>query len=138
MLLEQRIVDLQKDKGALIDKVRELKKENASLKAIRKYELNVAKLEIEKLEQRNAELEKEKCELLGIIQGKDKVIQELEKENEQLKAQIEEEKKFRKDVMNNELRLIKQIEKMKVVSTVSLRLRNGGRNMKNIWRKEIL
>ena len=28
-----------------------------------------------------AELEKEKCELLGIIQGKDKVIQELEKEN---------------------------------------------------------
>lgn len=27
-----------------------------------------------------AELEKEKCELLGIIQGKDKVIQELEKE----------------------------------------------------------
>ena len=30
------------------------------------------------------ELEKEKCELLGIIQGKDKVIQELEKENEEL------------------------------------------------------
>ena len=27
-----------------------------------------------------AELEKEKCELLGIIQGKDKVIQELKKE----------------------------------------------------------
>ena len=26
------------------------------------------------------ELEKEKCELLGIIQGKDKVIQELKKE----------------------------------------------------------
>ena len=33
-----------------------------------------------------AELEKEKCELLGIIQGKDKVIQELEKENAQLKS----------------------------------------------------
>lgn len=32
------------------------------------------------------ELEKEKCELLGIIQGKDKVIQELEKENAELKA----------------------------------------------------
>ena len=32
-----------------------------------------------------AELEKEKCELLGIIQGKDKVIQELEKENAELK-----------------------------------------------------
>ena len=28
-----------------------------------------------------AELEKEKCELLGIIQGKDKVIQELKKVN---------------------------------------------------------
>ena len=32
MLLEQRILDLQKDKGALIDKVRELEKENAELK----------------------------------------------------------------------------------------------------------
>lgn len=30
------------------------------------------------------ELEEEKCELLGIIQGKDKVIQELEKENAEL------------------------------------------------------
>ena len=36
-----------------------------------------------------AELEKEKCELLGIIQGKDKVIQELEKENAELKEQVE-------------------------------------------------
>lgn len=67
----------------------ELEKENANLKALRKYELNVAKLEIEKLEQRNAELEKEKCELLGIIQGKDKVIQEFEKENAKLKKQVE-------------------------------------------------
>ena len=33
-----------------------------------------------------AELEKEKCELLGIIRGKDKVIQELEKENAKLKS----------------------------------------------------
>lgn len=63
----------------------ELEKENANLKALRKYELNVAKLEIEKLEQRNAELEEEKCELLGIIQGKDKVIQELKKENAELR-----------------------------------------------------
>ena len=31
MLLEQRILDLQKDKGALIDKVRELKNEVARL-----------------------------------------------------------------------------------------------------------
>ena len=36
-----------------------------------------------------AELEKEKCELLGIIQGKDKVIQELEKEKAELKEQVE-------------------------------------------------
>ena len=32
------------------------------------------------------ELKEEKCELLGIIQGKDKVIQELEKENVELKS----------------------------------------------------
>lgn len=32
------------------------------------------------LEKEAEELEKEKCELLGIIQGKDKVIQELKKE----------------------------------------------------------
>ena len=38
------------------------------------------------------ELEEEKCELLGIIQGKDKVIQELEKENAELKEQIEQMK----------------------------------------------
>ena len=31
-------------------------------------------------EERARELEKEKCELLGVIQGKDKVIQELKKE----------------------------------------------------------
>ena len=36
-----------------------------------------------------AELEKEKCELLGIIQGKDKVIQELEKENAELKEKLD-------------------------------------------------
>ena len=34
-----------------------------------------------------AELEKEKCKLLCIIQGKDKVIQELEKENAELKKE---------------------------------------------------
>ena len=36
-----------------------------------------------------AELEKEKCELLGIIRGKDKVIQELEKENAELKEKLD-------------------------------------------------
>lgn len=35
------------------------------------------------------ELEREKCELLSFIQGKDKVIQELEKENAKLKEQVE-------------------------------------------------
>ena len=35
-----------------------------------------------------AELEEEKCELLGIIQGKDKVIQELKKENAELTCQM--------------------------------------------------
>lgn len=34
----------------------ELEKENANLKVLRKYELNVAKVEIEKLEKGNAEL----------------------------------------------------------------------------------
>ena len=38
------------------------------------------------------ELEKEKCELLGIIQGKDKVIQELEKENAELDCQMNRNK----------------------------------------------
>ena len=36
------------------------------------------------------DLEKEKCELLGLIQGKDKVIKELEEKNNQLKARLEE------------------------------------------------
>ncbi len=38
------------------------------------------------------ELEEEKCELLGIIQGKDKVIQELEKENAELDCQMNRNK----------------------------------------------
>jgi len=42
-----------------------------------------------------AELEKEKCELLGIIQGKDKAIQDLQKENAELKRQVEHYKKQR-------------------------------------------
>ena len=37
------------------------------------------------------ELEEEKCELLGIIQGKDEVIQELEKENAELKEKYVKE-----------------------------------------------
>ena len=56
------------------------------------------------------ELEKEKCELLGIIQGKDKVIQELKKElnsmlvskNQQLTKAKEIIKKF-SEFVNNEV-----------------------------------
>ena len=50
---------------------------------IKGYELSIKQI---------AELEKEKCELLGIIQGKDKVIQELEKENAELKNRNKESK----------------------------------------------
>ena len=56
------------------------------------------------------ELEKEKCELLGIIQGKDKVIQELKKElnsmlvskNQQFTKAKEIIKKF-SEFVNNEV-----------------------------------
>jgi len=40
-------------------RIAELEKENANLKALRKYELNVAKLEIEKLEKENEKYVKE-------------------------------------------------------------------------------
>lgn len=40
-----------------------------------------------------AELEKEKCELLGIIQGKDKVIQELKELNNMLVSKNQQLKK---------------------------------------------
>ena len=70
--------ELEREKCELLgivqgkDKViQELEKENANLKALKKYELNVAKLEIEKLEQRNAELksqiEKMKFDVLSLI-----------------------------------------------------------------------
>ena len=47
------------------------------------------------MEMRNqiAELEKEKCELLGIIQGKDKVIQELKELNNMLISKNQQLKK---------------------------------------------
>ena len=69
----------------------ELEKENKNLKALKKYELNVAKLEIEKLEQRNVKLialinaereRQEKCD--GVHLRK---IAELEKENAELKKE---------------------------------------------------
>ena len=54
---------------------------NAKNKAIRRAEI---------AEKHIVELEKEKCELLGIIQGKDKAIQDLEKENKILAQNLED------------------------------------------------
>jgi chromosome segregation ATPase len=53
-----------------------------------------------------AELEKEKCELLGIIQGKDKVIQELEKENEELRniAEFQQSSNMNRYFVNKKLK----------------------------------
>lgn len=74
----------------------ELEKENANLKALRKYELNVAKLEIEKLEQRNAELialinaereRQEKCDDVHL-----RKIAELERKNAELDCQMNRNK----------------------------------------------
>ena len=85
-----------------------LKKENAELKekisvllsckncpenkggwiCLKEYKNKCLKQKIEFIK----ELEEEKCELLGIIQGKDKVIQELEKENAELDCQMNRNK----------------------------------------------
>ena len=51
----------------------ELEKENKNLKALRKYELNIARLEIEKLEQENTDL-KEQVENLNLELTKAKEI----------------------------------------------------------------
>lgn len=57
-----------------------------------------------------AELEKEKCELLGIIQGKDEVIANLKEQNKDLCESL--------DIMNNrESELLDMIEKMKCFGT---------------------
>lgn len=58
-------------------------------------------------------------------------LQQLEEENEQLKQQIEKEKKFSKDVMNNELRLVKQIEKMKNCGNCKFSLECTGEHCDN-------
>lgn len=49
-------------------------------------------------EKQIAELEEEKCELLGIIQGKDKAIKDLEKENKVLAQNLEDT-----EIINNTL-----------------------------------
>lgn len=45
------------------------------------FEIICKNLAEELVEERIAELEQEKCELLGIIQGKDKVIKDLKEDN---------------------------------------------------------
>ena len=63
-----------------LDKIKELEEQNQSLaKRVCELQSDLAKKK-SKNEKITERLEKEKCELLGIIQGKDKVIQELEKE----------------------------------------------------------
>ena len=59
------------------------------------------------------ELEKEKCELLGIIQGKDKVIQELEKENAELKEQVENPQLTKAKEIIKDLILMAKVERLK-------------------------
>ena len=70
--------------SVMCKKVTELEKEYASLKGLRKYELNVAKLEIEKLEKENTEL---KATLNAINQ----LIPELEKMFDNLLKMTEQE-----------------------------------------------
>ena len=59
------------------------------------------------------ELEKEKCELLGIIQGKDKVIQELEKENAELKEQVENPQLTKAKEIIKDFILMAKVERLK-------------------------
>ena len=76
---ELKPIDTSKYKITETGQVLKMTKEECEIetsKAIMEMRSRIAELEKE-----NAELEKENCELLGIIQGKDKVIQELEKEN---------------------------------------------------------
>lgn len=58
-------------------RIAELEKENANLKALRKYELNVSKLEIEKLEKENEELKEE------LKKWKDEWQEQVQKENDE-------------------------------------------------------
>ena len=54
-----RITEIMRKAVDELERIAELEKENANLKALRKYELNVAKLEIEKLEKENEKYVKE-------------------------------------------------------------------------------
>lgn len=59
------------------------------------YELTEVYKKVEQLEQ-------EKCELLGIIQGKDKAIADLKKENAELKERFERAKEIIKDFVDRD------------------------------------
>lgn len=52
------------------------------------------------------ELEKEKCELLGIIQGKDKVIQELKKELNNMPVSKNQQLTKAKEIIRDLLRVL--------------------------------
>ena len=54
-----------------------------------------------------AELEKEKCELLGIIQGKDKVIQELKKELNNMLVSKNQQLTKAKEIIKDYLTIVK-------------------------------
>jgi hypothetical protein len=67
------------------------------------------------LQERIEQLEKEKCELLGIIQGKDKVIKELEEESDFFHI---EKGKYKSDFLQeakNNIKLNRQLIKAKEI-----------------------
>ena len=70
-----KIKDLEKENGKLLQRIIQLEKD------VTENESDCSMCNFPKLKQ---DLEKEKCELLGIIQGKDTAIQELEKKNTKL------------------------------------------------------
>lgn len=73
------------------------------------YEMQISKMEKDtcdickerEKDKRLAELEKEKCELLGLIQGKDKVIQDLQKKNAELETLTNSEHEIEARISHN-------------------------------------
>lgn len=64
-------------------RIADLEKENANLKALRKYELKVAKLEIENLEKENTELKARLNAINQLIPELEKIFYDLLKMTEQ-------------------------------------------------------
>jgi Mg2+ and Co2+ transporter CorA len=112
MEMRSRIAELEKENAELEEKISVLlsckncPENKGGWICVKEYENKCLAQKIEFIK----ELEKEKCELLGIIQGKDKVIQELKKElnsmmvskNQQLTKAKEIIKKFL-EFVNNEV-----------------------------------